>query len=41
MVKITSLKEWASLFTKMAPKAKKEVPAPPKGEAKANTLKAK
>jgi large subunit ribosomal protein L23Ae len=31
----------ASLFTKMAPKAKKEAPAPPKAEAKAKALKAK
>ena len=30
-----------SLFMKMAPKAKKEAPAPPKAEAKAKALKAK
>ena len=30
-----------TLFTKMAPKAKKEAPAPPKAEAKAKALKAK
>ena len=30
-----------TLFTKMAPKAKKEVPVPPKAEAKAKALKAK
>nr|XP_025871988.1 60S ribosomal protein L23a [Vulpes vulpes] len=32
---------WETPFTKMAPKAKKEAPAPPKAEAKAKALKAK
>ena len=35
------LKERIELFTKMAPKAKTEAPAPPKAEAKAKALKAK
>ncbi|XP_061284659.1 large ribosomal subunit protein uL23-like [Bos javanicus] len=35
------LKKSSGLFMKMAPKAKKEAPAPPKAEAKAKALKAK
>ena len=35
------LKYMMGLFMKMAPKAKKEAPAPPKAEAKAKALKAK
>ena len=37
----TLLKTEDNLFMKMAPKAKKEAPAPPKAEAKAKALKAK